>query len=88
MGKKIVIVTVLIVGVAAVVLYALVTGNETQCWNRVIPNRTYLYWPDGCKGARPSNDRFCTQAMVELSNDERAGYEGWVAKGKPEIPGC
>ena len=43
--------------------------DQGTCWNKVIDydrgtSTNVYYWPDGCKGSKPRNDRFCTMALV------------------------
>lgn len=61
------------------------------CWNRVMDygrgNDRY-YWPDGCKGDKPSGFVACTQALVGLTPSEVQQYEAWKKAGGITPPEC
>lgn len=63
------------------------TPLPVVCWSRVVvPTTGSPYWPNGCKGSPIS--QACSQVIVTLTADEIAGYNSWVAAGRPAIPGC
>ncbi|MCS7317957.1 MAG: cytochrome b5 domain-containing protein [Candidatus Dojkabacteria bacterium] len=57
-------------------------GNTIICWNRVIENMEdgTLYWRDGCKGS--PNSEMCSQALVELTENEKQQYYEWKNSSK------
>jgi len=58
--------------------------DTSVCWNVVIDGD---FWPNGCKGTK-EKDLICTQALIELTAQEKAEYKEWVMVGKPDIPDC
>jgi hypothetical protein len=64
------------------------TYNPAMCWNKVQSSDDGLFWPNGCKGAKPTAGQVCTQALVALTTEESEMYLAWAAAEKPAIPGC
>lgn len=68
------------------------TSSQGTCWNRVQQGQEQdgtsgnYYWPSGCKG-NPTL-QMCTQAIVQLSEEEEYTYTAWINSGKPYIPNC
>lgn len=58
--------------------------DSSVCWNTVIDGE---YWSNGCKGSK-NKDLICTEALVSLTNQEKAEYQKWVNAGKPLVEGC
>lgn len=65
------------------------TYNPNICWNFAAgQTNACTTWPNGCKGAKPTSGSQCTQALVDLTSNEKLQCNNWVAAGKPTIAGC
>lgn len=63
--------------------------NPNVCWNFAAgTTNSCSVWPNGCKGAKPASGTNCTQALVDLSANEKLQCNNWVTAGKPAIAGC
>lgn len=88
--NKFILIACGVVALAVGIVWFLQASSMRQpvCWNRVFASRERYYWPDGCKGAPPSNSTFCTQVTTELDKTEESAYKEWLAAGRPTIQGC